>query len=623
VCFTPNIPQNMIPYPMVYVQTGMNGLQGAMVPWTASCEGNATNANTTMSGMVESAPSWWSQPMPQLPMQQMQTQGQAPFPAQASFQPSQPLSQPLLQAVTQVQVPSQNQLQAQVQQAHMQQIHMQVQLQQAAQTQAPMQIPMQQLPLQPIHQNQFPDRTWMDKKVFQSAAANFQIRQVADDIQPMPLFNAPAVQIQPSTCNQETRHAHTDQSQMQQPNLQQHKDQPQQQHQQNQQQLAQQPQPHVQQQVQQQQQQQSPQPQPAQVHGNRPHAPTSGTPQETDAKAISAPQIPASAKLRTRRKDVGAKASDHLKLFQTLRSTLEVGDHEARLDAIHQIQGNVVGFATESESSSRAVQLALKVAARQSAADLAAELAGHVSEVALSLHGNHVLQRVIEVLPASKSKFIAEELMTRAAEVARNVFGCRIFCRLLEQSANLPATQKLLTKVMRDAEDLVQNQFGRYVAQAILEHGTEDQRHALAASLRPRILDLAQHRNASHVIEKALTYCSVDDRRTLAVQLLQQDARQESGVETLARTQYGGFVVKALLNLGGDVEAEARRQLSNLSNHFSGPKGASKETRFAERLLKELDYLPEGEDADAFGARDAPRPGRVQRKPPRRSGMDR
>ena len=71
-------------------------------------------------------------------------------------------------------------------------------------------------------------------------------------------------------------------------------------------------------------------------------------------------------------------ASDHAKLFQTLRSNLEVGDHEVaarlitpallvlrsglqvRLDAIQQIQGNVVALATESESSSRAVQMALK-----------------------------------------------------------------------------------------------------------------------------------------------------------------------------------------------------------------------------------------------------------------------
>eukprot|EP00435_Cladocopium_sp_Y103_P044808 s1143_g12.t1 len=274
--------------------------------------------------------------------------------------------------------------------------------------------------------------------------------------------------------------------------------------------------------------------------------------------------------------------------------------------AIAQIRGHVLHLAMESESSSRAVQMALKVANRQTATELSLELSGHIAEVALSLHGNHVLQRAIEVLPAAKSHFIAEELHPRATEVARNVFGCRIFCRLLEQSATCEATQELIAKVLKDSEDLVQHQFGRFVAQAILEHGLDQQRHILAQALRTRVIDMAQHRNASHVIEKSLLYCSAVDRRALAVELLKQASSQEdSGVETLARTQYGGFVVKALLNLGGDIEQEARRQLSEL--RLSDLKAASKETRFVERLLKELNYV-EGE-----------KPGDMQNRRPRRS----
>ena len=298
----------------------------------------------------------------------------------------------------------------------------------------------------------------------------------------------------------------------------------------------------------------------------------------------------APGKQRRRRKELGKTESAR---FSALRGHLEHGGNEAH-DAIAQIKGNVLHLAMESESSSRAVQMALKVATRQTATDLSLELSGHIAEVALSLHGNHVLQRAIEVLPASKTHFIAEELNPRANEVARNVFGCRIFCRLLEQSATYDATQELIGKVLKDAEDLVQHQFGRFVAQAILEHGLDQQRHTLALALRNRGMNMAQHRNASHVIEKALIYCSAIDRRALAIELLKEaNPEEDSGVATLARTQYGGFVVKALLNLGGDIEQEARRQLAELST--SELKAASKETRFVERLLKELNYLPEDE----------------------------
>ncbi|CAJ1331630.1 unnamed protein product [Effrenium voratum] len=289
------------------------------------------------------------------------------------------------------------------------------------------------------------------------------------------------------------------------------------------------------------------------------------------------------------------KASEHSVRMTTMKDHLQHGGEAARSDALSKIRGNMVAMAMESELSSRAVQEALKVANRQTQTDLSLELTGHIAEVALSLHGNHVLQRVIEVLPASKTHFIAEELMARAKEVAHNVFGCRIFCRLLEQSSTLAATQELITKVMKDAEELVQHQFGRFVAQAILEHGCDSQRRSLAHALRHRIMDMAQHRNASHVIEKALIYCAPTERRALAIDLLQQGSTEESGIELLARTQYGGFVVKALLNLGNDIEIEARRQLMDLSQRCADLK-ASKETRFVERLLKELSYLPDDEE---------------------------
>lgn len=310
----------------------------------------------------------------------------------------------------------------------------------------------------------------------------------------------------------------------------------------------------------------------------------------------------APGKQRRRRKESGKSESSR---FATLRGDLEHGGNEATA-AIAQIRGHVLHLAMESESSSRAVQMALKVANRQTATGLSLELSGHIAEVALSLHGNHVLQRAIEVLPAAKSHFIAEELQPRAAEVARNVFGCRIFCRLLEQSATFEATQELISKVLKDSEDLVQHQFGRFVAQAILEHGLDQQRHILAQALRTRVIDMAQHRKASHVIEKSLLYCSAIDRRALALELLKQaNSQEDSGVETLARTQYGGFVVKALLNLGGDIEQEARRQLSEL--RLSDLKAASKETRFVERLLKELNYV------------DGEKPGDMQNRRSRRS----
>merc|ERR1719246_165818 len=63
---------------------------------------------------------------------------------------------------------------------------------------------------------------------------------------------------------------------------------------------------------------------------------------------------------------------------------------------------------------------------------LAQELKGHVLEVAMSPHGNFVMQKCIDVLPVADLDFIFDELLPSAVQLARNRAGCRIIKLLIE-----------------------------------------------------------------------------------------------------------------------------------------------------------------------------------------------
>mmetsp|Transcript_63529 Transcript_63529/g.113030 ORF Transcript_63529/g.113030 Transcript_63529/m.113030 type:complete len:661 (-) Transcript_63529:153-2135(-) len=317
--------------------------------------------------------------------------------------------------------------------------------------------------------------------------------------------------------------------------------------------------------------------------------------------AVGKQQAP--AKQRRRRKDNAASKEStgdrDREFLQQLGQIMDTGDVQAKTNAIAHLKGKVVEKSLESELSSRTVQMALKAARKDESCKLSEELKGHVVEAAQSLHGNHVLQRAIELLPADRTSWVAAELLqtNKGPEVARNVFGCRIFCRLMEHSAENESTKMLMAKVLEDTHDLVRNQFGRFVAQAILEQGNPDQRSQLALLLSQSAFELAQNRNASHVVEKALLYCDPADKQRLAVELLREDqTAADSGVAALAKNQFGGFVVKALVDQGGNIEAEARRQLAELVQRYhEGRLGKTKEEKYAEKLLKELQLLEEDE----------------------------
>jgi len=224
------------------------------------------------------------------------------------------------------------------------------------------------------------------------------------------------------------------------------------------------------------------------------------------------------------------------------------------------------------------VQLALQVADRKSSAELAEELRGHVGEAIRSPHANYVIQKVIEVLPMAQANFIAEELCGIGVEVARHRYGCRILCRLLEHCATDTGPIKLIDEVLAGVGGLCRHSFGHYVIQSILEHGTPEQRHTIAAALRSEFARSVQNRNACYVIENALSYCSTEDRQALIEGLLSGSSGR---LAALAQHQFGSHVVRALLRMPGEGSQLAMGQLRVAAAQLHG-------TKYGRRLLEDF-----------------------------------
>jgi len=62
---------------------------------------------------------------------------------------------------------------------------------------------------------------------------------------------------------------------------------------------------------------------------------------------------------------------------------------------------------------------------------------------------------------------------------------------------------------------LAQDQYGNYVIQHVLEHGTAAERLQIVTNLAPQIVAMSMHKFASNVVEKCLIFCSVAERDIL------------------------------------------------------------------------------------------------------------
>lgn len=244
-------------------------------------------------------------------------------------------------------------------------------------------------------------------------------------------------------------------------------------------------------------------------------------------------------------------SSQDVTMLDKWKAQLEEGG-EPRLAAIANIHGSVLDMAMD-PLGCHLIQLALDVASQKDAAEMALELRGHICAAIDSKHGNHVVQKVVEVLPTSLTSFVVEELEGHGLEMARHRYGCRILCRLLEHSATEGRTAELVEELVADTRDLSRHAYGYHVMRCILEHGLPRHRNSIAAALSGGVQRHAKHRHASFVVEKALAHCDEEARDFLANEMLQTPEH----IVDLARHQFGRHVVSQLVRLPGDCSRKA------------------------------------------------------------------
>merc|ERR1711918_91613 len=92
---------------------------------------------------------------------------------------------------------------------------------------------------------------------------------------------------------------------------------------------------------------------------------------------------------------------------------------------------------------------------------LSLELRGRIREAIRSPNANHVVQKMVEVLPASSLGFVAEEILGAGAEFARHRYGCRVLCRLVQRQgeSSIAHMDELMEELLSDASDLVRHTF--------------------------------------------------------------------------------------------------------------------------------------------------------------------
>lgn len=99
--------------------------------------------------------------------------------------------------------------------------------------------------------------------------------------------------------------------------------------------------------------------------------------------------------------------------------------------------------------------------------------------------------------------------------------------RILENCKGTPEVTSIMNEIMNNIEQLSSNQFGNYVIQHILEHGSSDEVNRIVQALKSSLVHLSKEKFSSNVVEKCIKAADASQKSELIDMILQYDPKTQ------------------------------------------------------------------------------------------------
>jgi hypothetical protein len=164
-----------------------------------------------------------------------------------------------------------------------------------------------------------------------------------------------------------------------------------------------------------------------------------------------------------------------------------------------------------------------------------------VVELIQDLNGNHVIQKCLNRLPPLDAQFIFDAVGNNCVEVGTHRHGCCVLQRCIDHASG---DQKLwlIQRITEHARILVQDPFGNYVVQYIIDLNEPIFTEPIVQTFKDCINQLSRHKFSSNVIEKCLRCAQPPSKDLIVDELLRN---QE--MERLLRDSFANYVIQTAL----------------------------------------------------------------------------
>ncbi|KAJ8503721.1 hypothetical protein OPV22_004607 [Ensete ventricosum] len=247
---------------------------------------------------------------------------------------------------------------------------------------------------------------------------------------------------------------------------------------------------------------------------------------------------------------------------------LEHGSAAQRGDLADQLDGHVLALSLQMYGC-RVIQKAIEVVDLDQKKKMVLELDGHIMRCVRDQNGNHVIQKCIECVPQDAIQFIISTFYDQVVSLSTHPYGCRVIQRVLEYCDDIKTQQIVMGEILQSVCLLAQNQYGNYVVQHVLEHGKPSERSCIIKKLAGQIVQMSLQKFASNVVEKCLTFGSLEERQILVNEMLGSTDENEP-LQAMMKDQFANYVVQKVLEICDDQQRELI--LSRIKVHLNALK---------------------------------------------------
>ena len=169
-------------------------------------------------------------------------------------------------------------------------------------------------------------------------------------------------------------------------------------------------------------------------------------------------------------------------------------------------------------------------------------LKDRVVELVQDLNGNHVIQKCLNKLGPENSQFIFDAVGRHCVIVGTHRHGCCVLQRCIDHAKGSQRS-RLIASITSNAFSLVQDPFGNYVVQYILDLDEPLFTKPLCLSFAGNIPALSKQKFSSNVIEKCLRTADIETKRMMIEEMLHANE-----IEKMLRDSFANYVVQTAMD---------------------------------------------------------------------------